>query len=256
VVLTPTPTPTGTRTATPTPTSPPAASPTPTPTPTPTPSGPLAAGPVAVAFAAVPANGCLACGDTRCECGSTPTPTPEYDGLGRRVFRPSGATGFMLVVEAVPGTSGVFPGAREPVTCSLSAGRPDLQIESARRLGTGPDLVCPLPVGTPAIPAFSPADFGPSSAVTVALQEFGARFDPNHTSAEGACTKDGSGEANFLSSPPPPTPARTNLRQYCYVVDSGASFPSGDTVLTVQVSDTAPTPNVGPTAQIVVRVGP
>lgn len=162
----------------------------------------------------------------------------------------------MIIVEAEPGTSGVFPGGREPVVCAFASGRPDLQIQSSRRLGPTPEPVCPPAGVTPGIPAFPTPNFGPGDAVTLALQEFGARFDPSHTSSGDACTRDGSGEFNFLSSPPPPTPARTNVRQYCYVVDGAALFPAGDTILTVRVSDTAPTPNVGPTAQIVVRVSP
>lgn len=209
-----------------------------------------------VAFAVVPANGCLACGDTRCECGTTPTATPEFDALGRRVFRRSDSRDFMIVVEAIPGSSGTFPGAREPAVCAPGPARPDLQIQSDSRLGGGPDPECPPTGVTPGIPAFPTPEFGSSDMVTLALREFGARFDPGHTSAGEACTRDWSGEWNFLSSPPPPTPARTGVRQYCYLVDSASEFPAGDTVLTVRVSDASPTPNVGPTVQIVVRVSP
>jgi hypothetical protein len=235
-----TPTRTATRTAT--------ASPTPT-----QPSG-EPSGPRIVAFAAVPSTGCAACTNFLCECGSLPTPTPELDAQGRRIFRSSGGRGFLLIVEAQTGPSGASPGAFEPVVCT-SAQRPDLRIQSNRMLGVNPPLTCPPQPGiTPGIAAFPTPDFGPSQAVTIALQDFGSRFDPLHTGASEACTKDGSGMFNFLSSPPPPTPPLPGVRQYCYLVDSSAQFPVGDTVLTAIVADSSAAKNVGPAAQIVVRV--
>jgi hypothetical protein len=126
-----------------------------------------------------------------------------------------------------------------------------LQIESSRFLGTPTPATCPPEPGVTVtgIQGFDPPNFGPSQAVTNALQDFAEGFNYVTTSS-GACTYDGNGNFGYLN--PLPTPNDSSIRQYCHLVSStSAPFPPEGTVLTVQLQDTAK--NIGPTAQIVVK---
>ena len=89
---------------------------------------------------AVNQDGCPFC----CEfsCMLTPTPTPEFDGQGRRVFRRSIGQ-FLFVVEAGLGTSnrnagseGVFSGGTV-VSITDPSGKPSLMALANRNLGNG-----------------------------------------------------------------------------------------------------------------------
>jgi hypothetical protein len=170
------------------------------------------------------------------------------DNQGRRIFRRNTGAAFLLVVEAQTGSSGAGPGTGEPQVCT-TAQRPDLQMLPSRDLGTMPPVMCPpVPGVTPGVQGFPTPDFGPSQQVTNTLQDFAARFDPMHTTTDGACTLGPGGLPGFLSG------QTSGVRQYCHEVDLGSQFPLGDTVLTVQVRDSSAAHNIGPPAQIVVRV--
>ena len=129
--------------------------------------------------------------------------------------------------------------------CSSSA-RPDLQIESNHFLGTPTPIVCPPDTSfTPGIQGFPTPDFGPSQAVTNALQDFAQEF-VYVTSSGGACTLNLNGDLGFLSL----SAGDTNGRQYCAEVAGSNGFSANHTVLTAQVLDGSK--NIGPPPQIVI----
>ena len=148
---------------------------------------------------------------------------------------------FLVVVEAKPGRSGAKVGSKLQV--DPSAQRPDLQIESTHDLGAGSTVVCDVGLGAGGIPGVSPPDFGPSRFISDALADFACRFE-FHLPAS-ACTLNSNGITSTIG---PDTPTA----QFCDQVSATAAFPKGDSLLTVQVADVAG--NIGPTAQIVVRV--
>lgn len=171
----------------------------------------------------------------------TPTPTPAFDPQGRRVFRMQ--TGqFMLVVEGVRGPSAL------PLGTSMQPGvdgRPDLQIQSTKPLGNGSVAVCdvgmPNPGGVPAIitPDFSAGD----SFITNALNDFACRFGV--FSRASPCTRsDASGDSRMIN-------AAADM-QFCYTLTTATKFPPGESIVTTRLRDVQG--NLGPTAQIVVRV--
>ncbi len=124
-----------------------------------------------------------------------------------------------------------------------SVQRPDLQLENTQNMGAGSTAVCDIGPGGGGIPGINPADFGPSQFVSNALADFACRFE-FHLPAS-PCTLDGNGiEATI--GPVAPT------AQFCDQVSATAAFPEGDSLLTVQLADVVG--NIGPTAQIVVRV--
>src|SRR5262245_23521135 len=109
-------------------------------------------GPPVTFFGAVNPDGCPFC----CEfvCQGTPTPTPEFDAQGRRVFR-QGSGSFLLVAEAGTGISGrpagsegVFSGGSVQAITDIS-GRPSVQSVPNRNLGNGtPEVDCrTVPLG-------------------------------------------------------------------------------------------------------------
>lgn len=206
-------------------------------------------GPAPRFFGPVNQDGCPFCCEFQCQL--TPTPGPEFDGLGRRVYRRSEGT-FMLVVEAGLGTSlraagseGVFNGRTvDPIT--HASGRPSLQVLADRNLGNGTLQVdCrTMPLG--GVKSFpGRLHFPGDSDVTTGLTDMACRFELA-ASASTACTRNRNGDFAFLS-------AGTN-RQYCFQVPEVAKFPIGDTVLAVQLRDTSG--NLGPRQEIVVRVDP
>jgi hypothetical protein len=159
-------------------------------------------------------------------------------------YRESGQ--FVMVVEGVPGVSGIAPGS------SLQPGildnRPDLQIQNTRGMGANPTRdVCdtgspPYGGGIPGIeqPSF---EYDPDTLITDALNDFACRFEA--FSPGSPCTSvDASGEAKTVV-------AGVSV-QFCDLVAVTAAFPPGESVLSVKLRDRAG--NTGPTAQIVVRV--
>ena len=192
-------------------------------------------------FGIANSDGCFACDVSLCQCAGTPSPTPAFDPQGRRLFLATGGR-FLLVVEAKPGSSGAKVGSNLKV--DPSAQRPDLQIENAQNMGGGSTAVCDIGPGGGGIPGISPADFGSSQSISDALADFACRFEFQNLPAS-PCTLDSNGNFSTLG---PLTPTA----QFCDLVSATAAFPQGDSLLTVQVADVAG--NLGPTAQIVVRV--
>jgi hypothetical protein len=230
---TPTPTPTATATSTPTGTA--IETFTPTHTETPSQLGPR------VSFAApVDPDGCPFC----CEfvCQQTPTPTPEFDAEGRRVYERTQGR-FLFIVEGARGPSNRLPGN----LLAPQSGLPDLQILMDRNLGNGSTTVCdkgPSPLPSGGVPAASSLDFADPAAAD-AMRDMACRFIIQ-TSASNACTRNRYGDFAFLGA--------GSVKQYCFQVPESVSFPLGDTVVAVRLRDTGGT--VGPPVEFVVRVAP
>jgi len=175
-------------------------------------------------------------------------PLPVTDPQGNPIYLRSVGSGFLLVVEARPGTSGFKVATKtflsipdDPTT------RPDLQILSNRALGDGSTAICdvgPLPDPVGGVPG-STLDFGPSQEVANILNDFGCRFVPHDNSAD-ACTLGPLGVPKYVSS--------DSTEQFCSspVVGQEIAFPQGDTLVSVQVRDTAG--NIGDRRSLVVRV--
>lgn len=160
---------------------------------------------------------------------------------GVPVFFSSSASGFQLVVEARTGLSGLAPG----LVCFRSAPRdptqrPDIQMESSRALGDGGQSVCES-----GVPAVNPPDFGPTQSVADALNDLGCHF-VSATAPDSACTLNQLGNNAFVGS--------GSQVQFCLLVSTSLSFPLGDTLLTVQLRDTAG--NLGPRRQMLARIAP
>jgi hypothetical protein len=168
----------------------------------------------------------------------------EADADGNPVyFRPFSGFGFLIIVEAKPGTQGQ-PGRttsnQDPTTL------PDLLIQADRNLGNGSaEFVCdvgppPNPYG--GVPGISPPTFDPAQnpLVAPAANDFGCRFTV-HDKFE-PCTVNVGGPAYERPD---------SQLQYCALVDSAIPFHTGDTRLTVQLRST--TGVTGPSARLVVR---
>jgi hypothetical protein len=115
-------------------------------------------------------------------------------------------------------------------------------------LGDGSPFVCdtgPPPAPFGGIPGFNPPDFGPSQAVTSALQDFSCRLTVERTTSD-ACTRDRFGVFNFLG--------QGSRKQYCVLIPLAAGFQFDDTIVAVQLVDTSG--NLGPKKEIIVRVQP
>lgn len=176
--------------------------------------------------------------------GSVIPPT-DVTGNGVPVFTRQNGSGFMIIVEGRPGTSG-FPVALSTYQEDLS-GLPDLQIVASRPLGNGSAAVCDVPLPGGGVPAVSPAAFSDVAAVN----DLACRFRdgeglPMGVGPDEACTQFPSGDYEFV--------VNTSTTQYCAIVARVFSFPEGDTLLTVRLRDTQGF--VGPTAQLIVRILP
>jgi hypothetical protein len=205
-------------------------------------------GPVVRWAGAVDQDGCGSC--CQFACLRTPTPTPEIDSLGRRVFRRTSGQ-FLLIVEGglgtssrQPGSEGVYSGgAVLPIT--HSSARPSLQVQSARNLGNGSTAIdCRTqPLG--GVRGFPTLDFASGSTVTTGLVDMACRFELT-TSTTLACTRDRYGNFAFLGS--------GTTRQYCFQVKTVDEFPDGVNVVAVQLRDT--NGNLGPKKEFVVIIEP
>jgi len=169
----------------------------------------------------------------------------ETDAAGRSVYLRTSTTGFTLYVEGRPGLSGL------PVASQLFNSRPndpsrqpDLQILSSRSLGNGSPVVCDrsYPNGG-GVPAAESVEFEMTQTMSDALNDLSCRFKL-YPEADFACTQDSTGNLLFAN------PASTI--QFCVLADENIAFPTGETVLTVRLRDTAG--NVGEARQLVVRI--
>jgi hypothetical protein len=174
--------------------------------------------------------------------GTSPSGIPIYE-------RPFGS-GFSIVVEARPGTSG------RPVGQSTFNvfGCPDLQIQVTNPLGNGSFAVCDVLLPEPGgVPATNPPRFGDDQEICDRFNDLGCRFvdGAGETRARtctdrDACVRTESGDFGCAS------PVAT--AQFCGFVAATNSFPIGDTLVTVRVRDAQGNP--GPPAQIIIRVRP
>jgi hypothetical protein len=205
-------------------------------------------GPVPRFVGAVNQDGCPFCCEFTCQL--TPTPTPEFDTQGRRVFR-RGSGNFMLVAEAAPGTSGRQPGTegvfdgRSVVSITDASGRPSLQMLASRDLGNGTLAVDCRTIPLGGVKGFPALSFGSGADITTGLQDMACRFEVE-TATTNACTRDRFGNFAFLSS--------STTRQFCFPVSAVSTFPDGDTIVAVQFRDVSG--NLGPRQEIVIRVDP
>jgi hypothetical protein len=186
-------------------------------------------------FAPVDPDGCQFCCEFRCQL--TPTPTPEFDPQGRRVYTRNEGR-FLLILEGAAGSSNRPPG----VFLETGPGqRPDLEVLASNDLGTGSPAVCDKSSG--GIPGFDPPDLD-SGAVVNALRDMACRFTVQTTSSD-ACTRNRLGNFAFLGG--------GTTKQYCFQVPQVAAFPRNrETVLRARLRDDQGT--AGPTEEIVVRV--
>lgn len=167
---------------------------------------------------------------------------------GTPIFARSLPQGFLVVVEARPGTSGSPVGTLtenwSPTDPSIL---PDLQILSSRALGDGSAQVCDVvPGDLGGVPAVNPPVFQGVQWVSDAIQDLACRFAARGSSGD-ACTVDPvSKSSQFVQS--------NSTTQFCSSPGVGReiAFPSGDTRLTVRILDRDGYP--GPTASIIVRI--
>lgn len=161
-----------------------------------------------------------------------------------------GGSGFSIVVEGKPGSSGsdVGTSSYDPTLNQL----PDLQVVVSRPLGNGSVVVCDDPLEAPGgVPAVEPASFDETDdAVRRAANDLGCRFVDGggetaaRTNPSDSCVSFPSGDFSFVEE--------DSTAQYCGFVNVPLAFPVGDTLVTARLRDAAG--NVGPEAHIVVRV--
>ena len=233
--VTPTFTQTGTRT--PTRTITPTA--TRTPTRTPTNTIPVPVGPQITFLGVVGANNIVA----------TPVGT---DAQGRNIYERNQGAGFLIVAEAKPGSNRKRVGSvtfnNDPDNPAV---RPDFQILSEHALGNGSTLVCdngPPPAPFGGVPGDPTLSFGPSQATANALSDLGCRFDSRESGGD-SCTLGPLGVPAFVVSG-----SLGSTIQFCTspALAQEVDFPTGDTVITVQIRDI--TGVIGDRRSIVIRV--
>jgi hypothetical protein len=160
---------------------------------------------------------------------------PESAKHGISTYLTSVGSGFILVVEAKPGPSGLDVGKSVfSYVADDPKQQPDLQIESNRNLGDGSRAVCdkrlPNIGGIPGIPRPS---FAPRQRISDALNDFACRFE-TFVESGSSCTKEANGDYSFVK------PDTTT--QFCMIVARAWAFPVGDTMLTVRLLDTEGNP--------------
>ena len=174
------------------------------------------------------------------------------DGHGRPIFERPIGSGFVAVVEAIPGTSRASVGTssfnydpEDPTQL------PDLLVESDRDLGDGSPVVCDNELEHfGGVPALDPDRSGETPVTAAALNDFGCRFIDGAGATQGrnstaGCVLFSDGEYGFVS---------VNSRlQFCASIVRKTALPPGDTILTARVRDSRGV--IGPRQQIVIRVG-
>lgn len=174
-------------------------------------------------------------------------PAASVDKDGVEVYTTAGGSGFILVVEARPGKSGLPPGrqvsAHDPKDPNR---RPDVELQSNRDLGDGSKRVCdrrrPIVGG---IPAINPPSWANTQSVADALNDIACRFE-TFIESEMSCTLDKLGNFSFANT--------ATTTQFCVLVAKSFQFPEGVTELQVRVRDTGG--NVGPVKKIRIRRPP
>ncbi len=170
------------------------------------------------------------------------TPTPGVIP----VFSVPYGSGFYLVVEALPGTDQRPAG----LTTEASNGPPDLQIQATRALGDGSPAVCDDMAPTfGGVPAIDPPILDDPGAIVDQLNDFGCRFYDGKTRAPVghncavSCIRPGNHDFECESD--------QNAVQFCALIDTPLRFQQGDTLVTVQIRDSAG--NLGPPAQLILH---
>lgn len=218
----------------------PTSTPAPTATATPTPSGPEA--PVITFFGVTRAD------DRLVELSGYENGVPVFS---RSETIDGGSSGFSIVIEAAPGSTGA-PIGTSSYDVTL-VGLPDLQIQVDRPLGNGSVSVCDDPMTMPGgVPAIDPPTFDSSTQTVSTINDFACRFVDGQgdaearTSPQDSCVAFASGDFAFVD------PESTT--QYCGAINVPLAFPVGDTLVSARVRDTAG--NVSDVERILIRVVP
>jgi hypothetical protein len=171
----------------------------------------------------------------------------SVDKSGIPTYVTAAGSGFMLVVEAKPGASGLEVARRvfayvpnDPTV------RPDLEIQANRDLGNGSPEVCDRRrpnIG--GIPAINPPKWAETTQVSNAINDFSCRFE-TFIESDSSCTLGPNGDYAFLS--------RDTTTQFCMIVARAYGFPVGDTLVSVRLRDMDGNP--GPVKQIRIRRPP
>jgi hypothetical protein len=211
--------------------------PTPTPTATATPVSP-ADGPQLTYFGVARAD------------GLTLSPS-EFDEEERPVYRRPLGQGIILIVEAMPGSTGRAVG---PNTFDPSGGLPDLQVLVSRPLGNGSTAVCDIaPENIGGVPGTNPPDFNATVTTADAINDLGCRVNDGtgmplgRITSGDACTRSDGDNFGFAFVDPDST------IQYCFPIASAWAFPAGETIVAARVRDIDGA--VGLSSEIVVEVG-
>lgn len=125
--------------------------------------------------------------------------------------------------------------------------RTDLQIQNTMAMGDGSPQVCdtgPASSGGGGVPGINPPNFDPfNTTVSNAMNDFACRFEPHGPT--NACTQiNATGESRTISP--------LASVQFCDIVAVTELLHPGENLLSVRLRDVGG--NLGPTAQIVVRV--
>jgi hypothetical protein len=181
----------------------------------------------------------------------TPVLPDFFDDTGVPYYVRAVGAGFVIVIEAGPGLDGTSVGrsgfnydASDPTVL------PDLQVLLSRSIGNGSPTVCDktLPHAG-GVPAAIPFDFETTEEISDAINDFGCRTNdgtgiPQGVSSIDACTLFPDGEFHFVDP--------TSSLQFCALINSFTTFPTGDTALKVRVRDTRGV--VGAPREMVIRI--
>lgn len=240
---TPTVTPTATPTSPPTATAPPTTTATPTRTSpaTPTATTALGPGPAITFFGMTRADDTLLTPN-----GMSGDGTPVY----QRLPGASGlASGFVLIIEGKPGSSGAPLGRSSYDVTGMSF--PDLFIQVNQPLGNGSTEVCDDPQERPGgVPATVPVSFEDTPENIAAVNDLACRFLDGRGGSE-ARTNRADSCVNFNGTFDFVGPGTTT--QFCGFMNVPLGFPPGDTTITARLRDIRG--NWSELAQIIVRVG-
>jgi hypothetical protein len=167
---------------------------------------------------------------------------------GIDVYAPAFGSGFSILVEAKPGSSGA------PVSnfTFREEGPPDLQIQVSSPLGDPTTAVCDdMPPLLGGVPAIDPPRFGDDQTITDTLNDLACRFLDGagnkvgrRCSDQAACVLQSDGDFGCASE--------DATAQFCGFINQALVFPSGDTLVTVRVLDVSG--RAGPPKQMIVRV--
>jgi len=165
----------------------------------------------------------------------------SVDEKGIPTYASAAGSGFMLVVEAKPGASGLEPARRVfAYVPGDPKSRPDLEIEADRDMGDGSPAVCDRTrpnIG--GIPGIKPPSFAETQRVSDAINDLACRFE-TFIESEASCTQTKNGDYSFI--------AKDSTTQFCMIVARAWAFPPGVTLLSVRVRDTEGNP--GPVKQV------